>query len=79
VIVRADGTSEDHSVVSGLTVNRGEIIRIILGTGAGWGDPTQRDLDLVRADLKNGYTTREQTNKYYRGQQHQKELTGTKP
>jgi N-methylhydantoinase B len=53
-------------VVSGLTVNRGEIIRIITGTGAGWGDPLSRDLDLVKEDLKNGYITREQANTYYR-------------
>ena len=66
VIVRADGSTEDHSVVSGLTVNRGEVIRIITGTGAGWGDPLQRDLELVKEDLKNGYITAEQANKYYR-------------
>ena len=66
VIVRADGSTEDHSVVSGLTVNKGEIIRIITGTGAGWGDPMKRDLELVRQDLKDGYITREQANTYYR-------------
>ncbi|HUI72015.1 MAG TPA: hydantoinase B/oxoprolinase family protein [Spirochaetia bacterium] len=66
VIVRADGTKEDHSVVSGLTVNRGEVIRIVTGTGAGWGDPLQRDLDLVSEDLKNGYITREQANTHYK-------------
>ena len=36
------------------------------GTGAGWGDPMQRDLALVQEDLKNGYITREQANRYYR-------------
>jgi len=66
VIVRADGSTEDYSVVSGLTVNRGEVIRIITGTGAGWGDPLKRDLELVKEDLKNGYLTREQANRYYR-------------
>lgn len=65
-IVRKDGTIEDHSVVSGLTVNKGEIIRILTGTGAGWGDPAQRDLDLVKDDVRDGYITPEQANKYYR-------------
>ena len=37
VIVRADGSTEDHSVVSGLTVNRDEVIRIITGHGRGLG------------------------------------------
>jgi N-methylhydantoinase B len=65
VIVRADGSTENHSVVSGLTVNCDEIIRIITGTGAGWGDPMQRDLELVKEDLKNGYITLEQANRDY--------------
>jgi N-methylhydantoinase B len=35
------------------------------GTGAGWGDPMQRSLELVQEDLKNGYITEEQANRYY--------------
>jgi len=65
-IVRKDAAIEDHSVVSGLTVNKGDVIRIITGTGAGWGDPMKRDLELVKDDLRNGYITREQANRYYR-------------
>ena len=65
VVVRADGSSENYSVVSGLTVNSGEVIRIITGTGAGWGDPRQRDLELVREDVKDGYITLEQANRQY--------------
>ncbi len=65
VIVRKDGSTEDYSVVSGLTVNRDETIRIITGTGAGWGDPLQRDLKLVRDDLKNEYISLEQANRDY--------------
>jgi N-methylhydantoinase B len=65
VIVRSDGRTEDYAVVSGLTVNCDEVIRIITGTGAGWGDPLQRDLELVKEDLKNGYITLEQANRDY--------------
>jgi N-methylhydantoinase B len=64
-IVRSDGSIEDYSVVSGLTVNTGEIIRVLTATGAGWGDPMRRDLELVRDDVKNGYVTLEQAEKYY--------------
>jgi N-methylhydantoinase B len=41
------------------------VIRIMTGTGAGWGDPRQRDPGLVRDDLRNGYITEEQARKYY--------------
>jgi N-methylhydantoinase B len=64
-IVRANGTTENHSVTSGLTVNCDEVIRVMTGTGAGWGDPLQRDLELVKDDLKNGYITLDQANRYY--------------
>jgi N-methylhydantoinase B len=64
-IVRSNGSIEDYSVVSGLTVNKGEIIRVLTATGAGWGDPMRRDLELVKDDVKNGYITLEQAEKYY--------------
>jgi N-methylhydantoinase B len=64
-IVRSDGSIEDYSVVSGLTVNAGEVIRVLTATGAGWGDPMRRDLELVKDDVKNGYVTPEQAEKYY--------------
>jgi N-methylhydantoinase B len=65
VIVRANGTTENYSVVSGLTVNTDEIIRVMTATGAGWGDPMKRPLELVKEDLKNGYITQDQANRYY--------------
>jgi N-methylhydantoinase B len=65
LIVRADGKTERYSVVSGLTLNTNDVIRVMTGNGAGWGDPLQRSLDLVKEDMKNGYITRDQANRYY--------------
>ena len=65
LIVRANGETERYSVVSGLTLNTDDIIRVMTATGAGWGDPMQRPLELVKEDLKNGYITEEQANRYY--------------
>lgn len=65
LIVRANGETERYSVVSGLTLNTDDIIRVMTATGAGWGDPMQRPLELVKDDLKNGYITEEQANRYY--------------
>jgi N-methylhydantoinase B len=64
-ILRKDGSVEKYSVVSGLTLQTGEVIRVMTGTGAGWGDPAERDIELIEDDLKNGYITREQADKYY--------------
>ena len=65
LIVRANGETKRYSVVSGLTLNTDDVIRVMTGTGAGWGDPMQRSLELVKEDLKNGYITEEQANRYY--------------
>ncbi|HVN53197.1 MAG TPA: hydantoinase B/oxoprolinase family protein [Anaerolineaceae bacterium] len=65
LVVRADGSKERYSVVSGLTLNTDDIIQVMTATGAGWGDPMERNLELVQGDLKNGYITREQANRYY--------------
>jgi len=65
VIIRADGATERYSVVSGLTLNTDDIIRVMTGTGAGWGNPMQRSLELIKEDLKNGFITEEQANRYY--------------
>ncbi|NIO69460.1 MAG: hydantoinase B/oxoprolinase family protein [Anaerolineae bacterium] len=65
LIRRANGETERHAVTSGLTLNTDDVIQVMTGTGAGWGDPMERPLELVKEDLKNGYITLEQANKYY--------------
>jgi N-methylhydantoinase B len=64
-ILRTSGEIEKHAIVSGLTLNKDDVIRVMTGTGAGWGDPLKRDLNKVKADLKNGYITQEQAVNYY--------------
>ncbi len=65
IIRRANGDIERHSVVSGLSLNRDDVIQVMTATGAGWGDPRKRDKALVREDLKNGYITPAQAEKHY--------------
>jgi len=65
LIRRANGETERHAVVSGLTLNSDDVIQVMTATGAGWGDPLERPLELVKQDLKNGYITLEQANRYY--------------
>jgi N-methylhydantoinase B len=66
LIRRASGETERHAVVSGLTLNTDDVIQVMTGTGAGWGDPMKRPLEVVRDDVKNGYVTLEQANRFYR-------------
>ena len=66
LIRRASGETERYAVTSGLTLNTDDVIQVMTGTGAGWGDPLDRPLELVEEDLKNGYITEEQANRYYK-------------
>jgi N-methylhydantoinase B len=59
-VLRADGRKELYAVVSGLTVNRDDVIRITTANGGGYGDPRERDRSAVTDDLRNGYVTAEQ-------------------
>jgi N-methylhydantoinase B len=66
LIRRANGETERYAVTSGLTLNTDDVIQVMTGTGAGWGDPLERPLELVEKDVRNGYITREQANRYYK-------------
>jgi N-methylhydantoinase B len=65
LIRRANGETERYTVVSGLTLNRDDVIQIMTATGAGWGDPMERDLEKVKQDLRDGFITEEQANELY--------------
>jgi N-methylhydantoinase B len=65
LIKRSNGEKERYSVVSGLTLNTDDVIQVMTGTGAGWGDPRERSLEQVEDDIKNEYITEEQANSVY--------------
>ena len=65
MIERTNGKKERYAVVSGLTLNTDDVIHVMTGTGAGWGDPLKRDKELVKEDLKNGYISQSQAELYY--------------
>ena len=59
-VVRADGSVEEHAVVTALEVNEDDVIRIRTANGGGYGDPRERPRELVLDDLRNGFVS-EQT------------------
>jgi N-methylhydantoinase B len=52
-------------VVTALTVNEGDVIRIFTGNGAGYGDPHERPRELVEADLRDGLLSEERARAVY--------------
>lgn len=64
-VIRSDGTREEYAVVTALTVNKDDVIRLRTGTGGGYGDPAKRDRQKVLDDLKNDYITEETAKEVY--------------
>ena len=64
-VIRAGGDVERHAVVTALTVNAGDVIRLHTANGGGYGDPRRRDPELVRDDLRNGYVSEETARTVY--------------
>jgi N-methylhydantoinase B len=46
-------------------LKKGEVARLVTGTGGGWGDPLTRPVEEVAADVRDGYITPEQAERHY--------------
>lgn len=64
-IIRKDGQEEVYGKGARLALEKGDVARLVTGTGGGYGDPRQRPRAKVEEDVKNGYVTSEQAEKYY--------------
>jgi N-methylhydantoinase B/oxoprolinase/acetone carboxylase alpha subunit len=54
-VIRTDGREESATMTTGLALERGDLIRITMGCGGGYGNPRERDRAHVAADLHNGF------------------------
>jgi len=64
-VIRTDGTVEHHAVITALTLDEGDVIRIHTATGGGYGDPRNRRRELVLQDVRDGYLTPERARAVY--------------
>lgn len=56
-VIKADGSKEHYSFVSGLSLTTDDVVRIITSSGAGYGDPKKRNTEAVQNDIDNGFIT----------------------
>ncbi len=57
-VIRADGRLEPpFGKASRFPLRRGDLVRLVTGSGGGYGDPAERDPALVLADLADGVIT----------------------
>lgn len=65
-VKRKDGSEEEYSFVSGLSVGTDDVIQIKTASGGGYGDPAKRDRNAVMEDIKNGLITEHQASDIYK-------------
>lgn len=64
-LVRVDGAEEWlPAKCDGIEVKEGDVLYFNTWGGGGWGDPTERDAVLVKADIDRGLVTREGARRY---------------
>jgi N-methylhydantoinase B len=62
------GTEEEESVFfsrDAVPVKRNDLIRLITPGGGGWGDPLERDVELVRLDVLRRLVSTESAHRDY--------------
>ncbi len=64
-LIHADGTSKIYGKCAQYRLRRGEVARMVTGTGGGYGDPFQRPEEEVMRDVRDGYITPEMAEKDY--------------
>jgi N-methylhydantoinase B len=66
LILDADGDSpQERPLIGGVAVRGGSLISHQIGGGGGFGDPTERPRERVRADVEAGYVTAEAAKREY--------------
>lgn len=64
-IIRKDGTTEKHSLLTNMRLEKGDVVRCVTATGGGYGSPKNRPKEKVLMDVKNGYISQEEAIKNY--------------
>jgi N-methylhydantoinase B len=64
-ILHLDGSVEAFGKCARFPLKKGEVARLVTGTGGGWGPPLERPIDAVIEDVRDGYVTLEQAERDY--------------
>jgi N-methylhydantoinase B len=63
--VRGDGETVRGGRVTNLPLAAGDLVRVVTGNGGGWGDPHERERDLILEDVRDEYVTPEVAREVY--------------
>jgi N-methylhydantoinase B len=64
-IFHADGREVVLGKCARYPLKRGEVARLVTGTGGGWGSPLERPVEAIIEDVRDGYLSLEQAKRDY--------------
>lgn len=64
-VVRDGQPGEPFGKISRMPLRRGDLVRLVTGTGGGYGDPREREPERVLADLDNEIITAREAQEFY--------------
>jgi N-methylhydantoinase B len=64
-VYRTDGSVEKWRKISNLPLKDGDVVSFQTGGGGGYGSPLERDPEMVKADVINGYVSVKNAKKDY--------------
>ncbi len=64
-VIHKDGREAVFGKCARYRLARGDVARLVTGSGGGWGDPSRRDRVLIQQDLRNGMVTPAQAREAY--------------
>lgn len=63
---KTDGTTDGpFGVYPRYKLNKNDVVRLMTGTGGGYGNPKERPADQVASDVKNGYFTVDEAREFF--------------
>ena len=64
-MIRGNNAVERYQSANAIPVNKGDVIHIQTGNGAGYGNPKERNEQLIIDDLHNQYITEHEATSVY--------------
>ncbi|HEY4199120.1 MAG TPA: hydantoinase B/oxoprolinase family protein [Devosiaceae bacterium] len=64
-VLRDGKPAEHYAFGTNIVLNTDDVIRIVTGTGGGYGEPSARSPEAVRDDIRNGYITPQRAREVY--------------
>jgi N-methylhydantoinase B len=64
-VIRTNGESSRHAFATGVVLNKGDVVQINTGNGAGYGPPAERDPAAIADDIADGYLTPQRAREAY--------------